>query len=157
MQIKFIEGPTNWISSWYKLSRLERVQEDSEVLRLLTKVTNNDTVAGDNLLGNSVLVDLAETNPLTELVTIGNLQELDLVFSAQGLDKTDVFLLFAGLGEDTQVGLTAIQGLDGLTETTGKTVVDHGTTEDLDEGGFSGDLSDNGDSLFNGNNDISFS
>jgi hypothetical protein len=53
------------------------------------------------------------------------------------------------------MGLTAIQGLDGLTETTGQTVVDHGATEDLDEGRFSGDLSNNGNRLFN--DDISFS
>jgi hypothetical protein len=125
------------------------------MLRFLSEIANNDTVAGDDLLGNSVLVNLAETNPLTELVTIGNLQELDLVLSAQGLDETDVLLLFAGLSEDTQMGLTAIQGLDGLTETTGKTVVDHGATEDLDEGRFSGDLSNNGNRLFN--DDISFS
>lgn len=104
------------------------------MLGLLSEITDDDTVAGDDLLGDTILVNLAETDPLTKLLSTRNLQELDLMFGAESLDKTDVLLLLTGLSQDTEMGLTAIQSLDGLTDTTGKTVVDHGATEDLNKG-----------------------
>lgn len=138
------------------LGRLEGVQEDIEVLGLLSKVADDDTVATNDVLGNTILIDLAKTNPLTKLLTAGNLDQLDLVLGTEGLDQTGVLGLVAGLSEDTEVSLTAIQGLDGLTDTTGKTIVLQGATEDLNEGGLGGDLTDDdGNGLFD-NDNISF-
>jgi hypothetical protein len=39
-----------------------------------------------------------------------------------------------GLNEDTEVGLSLVEGLGGLSETSGKTVVDEGSLDDLLEG-----------------------
>jgi hypothetical protein len=126
------------------------------VLRLLTKVTDDDTIAADNLLGNAILVDLAETNPLTKLVGIGDFEELDLVLGTEGLDETEVLFLLAGLGEDTKMGLAAVKSLDTLAETTGETVVVERATKDLDQGSLGGDLTNNGGDSFLNNNNISF-
>ena len=45
------------------------------------------------------------------------------MFGAEGLDELDVFGLGACLVEDAKVGLSLIEGLGGLTQTTSKTVV----------------------------------
>jgi hypothetical protein len=52
------------------------------------------------------------------------------VLRAQGDDQLLVGLLLATLVEDTHVGLTAVEGLGSLTQTTGKTVVDQGDAQD---------------------------
>lgn len=71
-----------------------------------------------------------ETGPLAELLAIGNLDEGDLVLGAQGNDELLVCLLLAGLVENAHVRLTAVEGLGGLAQTTGKSVVDEGELED---------------------------
>ena len=71
-----------------------------------------------------------ETGPLAELLAIGNLDEGDLVLGAQGNDELLVCLLLAGLVENAHVRLTTVQGLGGLAQTTGKSVVDEGELED---------------------------
>lgn len=126
------------------------------MLGLLTKVTDNNALALNNLLSNTILVDLAEANPLTELLSAGNLQELDLVLGAEGLNQAEVLLLLAGLGKDTEMGLAAVEGLDALTKTTGKAIVVEGATEDFDQGGLGGDLANDGDNGLLSNNNISF-
>jgi hypothetical protein len=65
-----------------------------------------------------------ETSPLAELLAIGDLDERDLVLGAQGHDELLVGLLLARLVEDAHVSLAAVEGLGGLTQTTGKAVVD---------------------------------
>lgn len=126
------------------------------MLGLLTEVTDDDAVAADDFLGNSVLVNLAKANPLTELVGIRDLQELDLVLGTEGLDETKVLLLLAGLGENTEMGLAAVKSLDTLAETTGETVVVERATKDLNQGSLGGDLTNNGGDSFLNNNNISF-
>ena len=71
-----------------------------------------------------VVVKLTETSPLAELLAIGDLDERDLVLGAQGHDELLVGLLLARLVEDAHVSLAAVEGLGGLTQTTGKAVVD---------------------------------
>lgn len=71
-----------------------------------------------------------ETDPLAEHLSVGNLDEGDLVLGAQGDNKLLVGLLLATLVEDTHVSLTAVESLGSLTQTTGKTVVDQGDAED---------------------------
>lgn len=56
------------------------------------------------------------------------------MLGAQGDNKLLVGLLLAALVQDTHVGLTAVEGLGGLTETTGKTVVDQGDAQNTLEG-----------------------
>ena len=70
-----------------------------------------------------------ETGPLAELLAIGNLDKGDLVLGAEGDDELLVGLLLALLVQDTHVGLATVEGLGGLTETAGKTVVDEGDLE----------------------------
>lgn len=77
---------------------------------------------------------LTETDPLAEHLSIGNLDEGDLVLRAESDNELLVSLLLAALVEDTHVGLAAVEGLGGLTETTGKTVVDQGDAQNTLEG-----------------------
>lgn len=51
------------------------------------------------------------------------------MLGAQSNDQLLVSFLLTALVEDTHVGLATVEGLGGLTETTGKTVVDEGDTE----------------------------
>lgn len=52
------------------------------------------------------------------------------MLGAKGDNKLLVGLLLTALVEDTHVSLAAVESLGGLTETTGKTVVDEGDAED---------------------------
>jgi len=53
------------------------------------------------------------------------------VLGAESLDELGVLGFSAGLVEDAKVGLTLVESLSSLTETTGETVVNHGDLEDL--------------------------
>lgn len=75
-----------------------------------------------------------ETSPLAELLAVGDLDERDLVLAAESDNELLVGLLLASLVEDAHVGLAAVEGLAGLTETTGETVVDQGDLENTLEG-----------------------
>lgn len=66
---------------------------------------------------------LTEAGPLAELLSVGDLDQGDLVLGAESDDELLVGLLLAGLVEDTHVGLAAVQGLAGLAQTAGETVV----------------------------------
>src|ERR1700710_3192580 len=88
------------------MSRLT-VQENVHGLGLFTKVLDDNAGASNNLAGVTLTVDLAETSPLTELLGIGDLDQVDVVFSAEGLDKLDVLLLSAGLDQDSKVSLAS--------------------------------------------------
>lgn len=56
------------------------------------------------------------------------------MLGAESNDELLVGLLLAGLVEDAHVSLTAVEGLGGLTETAGKTVVHEGDLENTLEG-----------------------
>ena len=75
-----------------------------------------------------------KTSPFAELLSIRDLDKRDLVLAAEGNDQLLVRLLLAGLVEDTHVGLATVEGLAGLTETAGETVVDEGDLEDTLQG-----------------------
>jgi hypothetical protein len=77
---------------------------------------------------------LTETSPFTKLLSIGNLDERDLVLRAQGHDQLLVRLFLASFVEDAHVSLTPIEGLAGFAETTGETVVDECDLEDTLQG-----------------------
>ncbi|KAJ6119476.1 hypothetical protein N7523_003756 [Penicillium sp. IBT 18751x] len=107
---------------------LEVVEEDGALLGLLTPILNDDARAVNDLAGVTLTVEKAD--PLAEHLSIGNLDEGDLVLGAKSDNELLVSLLLAALVEDTHVGLTAVEGLGSLTQTTGKTVVDQGDAQD---------------------------
>lgn len=53
------------------------------------------------------------------------------MLGAEGLDELDVFGLGAGLDEDAEVGLTLVESLGALAETTSETVVLERVLQDL--------------------------
>jgi len=77
---------------------------------------------------------LTKTGPLAELLSVGNLDEGDLVLGAESDDELLVGLLLAGLVQDTHVSLAAVEGLGSLAETAGKTVVHESELQDTLEG-----------------------
>lgn len=113
------------------LAVLEVVEEDMETLRLDTVVLDDNTAATNDLTGVALTVNLAETSPGTENLGISDLDQVNLVFGAKGLNELDVLGLSAGLDEDAKVGLTLVEGLGALTETASKTVMDEGIFQNL--------------------------
>lgn len=107
---------------------LEVVQEDVALLAFLTPVTDDDARAVDDLSGVTLTVEDTETGPFTQHLSVGNLDQGDLVFGAQGNDELLVGFLFAGLVQDAHVCLATIEGLGGFAQTTGETVVDEGNS-----------------------------
>ena len=60
-----------------------------------------------------------------------DLDEVDFVVGAEGLDKFDVLSLGACLDENAQMGLTFVEGLGTLADTTSETIVLQGVFYDL--------------------------
>ena len=102
-----------------------------ETLGLDAVVLNDDARAADDLAGVALTVDLAETGPGAEDLRVSDLDEVDLVLRAEGLDELDVLGLRARLDEHAQVRLALVQGLRALTETASKTVVNESVLQDL--------------------------
>lgn len=123
---------------------LEVVEEDVEGLGLFSVVLHNDARAANHLAGLGLLVELAQTGPLAELLRVGDLDELDVVLKAESLDELDVGGLLAVLGKNAKVGLTTIKSLGALMETTSKTIVDQSALEDLAHSGKDGHVAARG-------------
>lgn len=102
-----------------------------QALTLNTVVLHNDARATNNLAGVTLLVDLAKASPGTEDFSVTDLDEIDLVFSAEGFDELDVFGFRAGLDEHTKVSLALVEGLSSLAKTTSETVVNKGILQNL--------------------------
>lgn len=113
------------------LTVLEVVEDDVETLRVAAKVLDDNARAADDLAGVSLTVDLAETSPGAEDLCVTDLDEVDLVLRAEGLNELDVLSLRAGLDENAKVGLTLVEGLGALTETASEAVVNEGVLQDL--------------------------
>jgi hypothetical protein len=78
-----------------------------EGLRLsaLAIVLDDCTRALDDLLGLTLAVELAEADPLAELLAIGHLDDGDRVLLGKGLNETDVLRRVAVLSENAEVRL----------------------------------------------------
>jgi hypothetical protein len=115
--------------------------------RVLTPLGDDSDAAGDNLAGVTITVELGKTNPLTELLGVGDLDQGDLLLRllAKSLNELDVRLLINGLRENAKESLSGRESLGSLTETTGKTVVDKSTLKSTLEGVLNGDFSGRGD------------
>ena len=113
------------------LAVLEVVEEDVKTLGLNTVVLDDNARAADDFAGVTLTIDLAQTSPGTEDLGVTNLNKIDLVLGAEGLNELNVLGLSAGLDEDAEVGLALVEGLGALTETASETVVDEGVLQDL--------------------------
>ena len=92
-------------------------------LALSSVVLDNDARAANDLAGVALPVNLAETSPGTEDLGVTDLDQVDLVLRTEGFDEAEVLCLGTGLDEDAKVGLTLVQGLGALAETTGEAVM----------------------------------
>lgn len=101
---------------------LDVLESEVEGLRLLSVRGDGNDGRTDLLLDVSVLEEAGKTGPLTEVSTRGNVDEGSVGRVGEGLDEALVVLLLAVLSQDDQAGLTALQSLDGLADTAGKSV-----------------------------------
>lgn len=109
---------------------LDVLENEVEGLGLLTIRGDGDYGRTDLLLDVSVLEEAGKTSPLTKVSTRGNVDEGSVGGGGEGLNKAGNVLLVAILGEDHQASLTALQSLDGLTDTAGKTIRSQGLLQD---------------------------
>lgn len=118
------------------------LKENLSLGRVLAPVGDNSDTAANNLSGVAVTVKLSKTNPLTELLSIRNLDERDLVLGlvAKGLNKLDVRLLSDRVAEDGKNSLAGRESLGGRSQTTGKTVVGKSNAESTLESILNGDF-----------------
>ena len=92
--------------------------------RLLSVVLDDDARASNDLSCGTVTVDLAETNPLSESFGVTDLDEVDLVLGAESLDELGVLGLGACLVQDAEMGLSLVESLGALAESSSQSVVD---------------------------------
>ena len=90
---------------------------------LITEVGDNNRGSTDNLSGVSVLVHLAETSPLSELLLVRDHDERDSILLSEGLDELLVCWLVTALRVEDQFGVSRLEGLGDLMETS-----DNGTS-----------------------------
>jgi hypothetical protein len=102
-----------------------------ETLAVKPIILDDDARATNDLTRVTLLVDLAKTSPLAKNLRVTDLDQVNLVFGAKGFNQLDVLGLGTGLDEDTQVRLTLIKSLCGLTKTPGKAVVNEGVLQNL--------------------------
>ena len=93
------------------------LQESQRGGVLIAEGADNNRRGLDNLPGVSVLVDLAETSHLTELLLVGNQDKGDTLLLSEGLDELLVGGLIAVLGQEDQLGVSGLDGLGNLMET----------------------------------------
>ena len=75
-----------------RLLLLEVLHKNIMSLRLLTPIPHHHTRTSHNLSGVAFLVDLAQACPLTELLVVVHLDEVDAVFRTQGFDQFHIIL-----------------------------------------------------------------
>jgi hypothetical protein len=109
--------------------------ENSKTLSLLTIVSNNAGRASNNLASLTLGVNLAETCPLSELLGFSDGNQVDRLLSAKSLDELLVIWLVAIVSEDTELGLTTLNGAARLVEATSEAIVVEGLLEDNLDGG----------------------
>lgn len=122
------------------------IKDNTSLSRFLTPVLDDDTRAANNLSGVAVSVNLAETSPLTKLLSIRNLDDGDRLSGLvrKSLDQSSVGLFGDGLAQNAELGLTRRESLGSLSETSSKTVVDQSLLEDTSQGIFNGDTAGGG-------------
>jgi hypothetical protein len=152
------------------LFRLEVVEEDRPLLRLLAPVLNHNARAVHHLPGIALPIQhackrlleepihlpyavwqvllqtpglwerLTETSPLAQLLAVRDLDQGDLVLGAECDDELLICLLLASLVEYAHVCLASVQRLGRFPETAGETVVHEGELENSFQGVENGHL-----------------
>lgn len=108
---------------------------------------DDDNGASANLTGLSLLVDLAQTRPLSQLLVRVDTDQGNLVLVAEGCDELLVLGLVAALGQDGENGLSLVQSFASLVDSVHKSVDDQRLLQHLLEGCVHiHGSSDNGDS-----------
>ena len=110
---------------------LEVVEEDVETLRLDAVVLDDNARAADDLARVTLAVDLAQASPGAENLCVTDLDQVDFVLRAQGLDELDVLGLSARLDEHAQMRLALVQRLRALTQPARETVVNERRLQNL--------------------------
>ncbi|RUO97168.1 hypothetical protein BC936DRAFT_140867 [Jimgerdemannia flammicorona] len=90
------------------IPKILTVKEHVHGFGFLAVIPNDDARASNDLAGVALAVDLAEAGPLAELLSVRNLDQVDIVLGAEGLDELDILLLRACLDKDRQMGLAPI-------------------------------------------------
>jgi hypothetical protein len=115
----------------HTLTSLEVLIEDMTSLGVFSVLLDNNAGTTNNLASISIAVNLAETCPFAQDLRVSDLNEGNGMGGAKCLDELDILRLRASLNEHTKVGLTSIQGLCALAQTTSKTVVLKRLLQDL--------------------------
>lgn len=111
-------------------------KEHVEGAGLFAEVADGDAGALEVLLDGTGTVTLDEASPFGEHVAFGDLDEVDVVLSAEGRDELLVAFLFAVFGEDAQVSGAGVEGAGNLGDTTDEAVDFDGLLDDNAEGLF---------------------
>ena len=107
----------------HTLTSLEVLIENMASLGIFSVLLDNNARTTDNLARIAIAVNLAEACPFAQDLRVSYLDKGNGMRGAKRFDELDVFCLRASLNEHTKVGLTPIQGLCALPQTTSKTVV----------------------------------
>jgi hypothetical protein len=128
------------------LARLEVIQQHRQCLRFLSIILHHNTTRPNNLASISLTIKHTKSSPLSKLLPISNLDEVNIMFGAKSLNKLIIRLRVARLGKHSKMGLTTthksvksvrdipVERFGALTETTSESVMDKGTFEDIAKG-----------------------
>ncbi len=100
-------------------------------LALNTVVLDNNARTTNNLTGVALPIDFAKSRPGSEDLGVADLDEVDLVFGAKGLDELDVFRFCTCLDENAKVGLAFVEGFGSLTKAPCETVANKRILQNL--------------------------
>jgi len=109
----------------------EVIQQDFQGIGILSEVLNNNHGATNHLSRLSLLVDLAQSCPLSKLLGFWDSVELDVMLSAKSFNKLHVRSLSAVGGKNAQMSLAAIKSLCAFVETSSETVVYESVLQNL--------------------------
>lgn len=95
---------------------LDVLLKEGEGLRGFSVVLDSQRGASSGLSGDTSLVVLGLANPLTELLSVLDLDQRNVVLLGKGGDELFVLGVVAVGGEHAQVGILSVQGLSNLVQ-----------------------------------------
>jgi hypothetical protein len=110
---------------------LKIVQQHRKSAGLLSKVGNDSARRTDGLLDTSIIILFGKTTPGSKVLSIFDHDNVDLTFGTESLDELLVFLVLTVLGQTSETGSSAIQGLGAFVKTLLESTVDHCFFQDL--------------------------
>jgi len=115
----------------FLFTSLEVLCQNIERLALLAIILNDHTATADNLASLTLLVNLAQAGPFTELLIVINLDEVNAMLCTQSLYKLRIHRLITVVGEHAQMGLALVQCLRALVQASRQPIVNEGCLEHL--------------------------